>query len=163
VPAPPRAEPDGPRDESVLSVGRVAPTKGLEELVKSFALLRRLDRPEARLDVVGSPAGWEGYAAALRALADRAAPGGVTFHGRVTDESRDAYYQRAGALCLLSTHEGFGVPLVEAMRFGTPIVALDAASVAETLGDGGLLLPRADPPLVAEALAEVLGNPAVRS
>ena len=65
-------------------------------------------------------------------------------------------------MCLLSRHEGFCAPVVEAMRAGAPIVARDAGAVAETLGGGGVLVPDGDPRLVAEALAAVLGDEALR-
>jgi glycosyltransferase involved in cell wall biosynthesis len=163
LPTPSPVDGEYPRDDFVLSVGRVVPSKGLVELVRSVALLRRLHRPGAELRVIGSADGWEYYAKGLLTLADRAAGGGVNLLGRVDDATRDDHYRHAGVLCLLSRHEGFAVPVVEAMRFGTPVVALDAGAIGETLGGAGLLLPAADPPLVAEALAEVLGNPSLWS
>ncbi len=160
VPAsPPRA---WPRGESVLFVGRISPSKGLDDLIKAFALLRRLHRPEATLDVVGSSEGWGPYAAGLRALAERIGCGGIAFRGSVSDAERDALYAGAGVVCLTSRHEGFSAPLVEAMRAGAPVVAVDVGAVAETLGEGGVLLPRPDPRLVAEALAAVLSDEGLR-
>jgi glycosyltransferase involved in cell wall biosynthesis len=160
----PETEPVEPmeREDSVLFVGRVAPSKGLAELVKAFALLRRLHRPAATLRIVGSSAGWERYAAGLEHLALRTECDAVRFVGQIGDRERDLEYARAGVFCTLSRHEGFCAPLVEAMRLGTPVVAAEAGAIGETLGDGGLLLPRRDPPLVAEALAAALGEPALR-
>jgi glycosyltransferase involved in cell wall biosynthesis len=155
--------PQGPRGEGVLFVGRVAPGKGLDDLIKAVALLRLLHRPAATLDIVGSPAGWERYAAGLEALAQRVGPEGITFRGRVSDHERDTAYARCGVVCLLSRHEGFCAPIVEAMRAGAPVVAHEAGAVAETMGGGGLLLPSPDPPLVAEALVEVLADEALRA
>jgi glycosyltransferase involved in cell wall biosynthesis len=143
-------------------VGRVAPGKGLEDLVKAFALLRRLHRPAAELRIVGSPAGWERYATGLERLALRTECDGVRFLGQIPESERDLEYARAGVFCTLSRHEGFCAPLVEAMRLGTPIVAAEAGAIGETLGGGGLLLPRRDPPLVAEALAAALGDEELR-
>ena len=158
----PLPPPSGTRVESVLFVGRISPSKGLDDLVKAFGLLRTLHRPAATLDIVGSAAGWERYAAGLEALVHDIGCGGVTFHGAVGDDERDALYARAGVVCLLSRHEGFCVPLVEAMRAVAPVVARDAGAVGETLGDGGLLLPDGDPRLAAEALETVLGDAALR-
>jgi L-malate glycosyltransferase len=161
--------PEGPspgereREDSVLFVGRIAPSKGLAELVKAFALLRRLHRPGAALRIVGSPAGWERYAAGLERLALRTECGGVSFVGQIVERERDLEYARAGVFCTLSPHEGFCAPLVEAMRLGTPVVAAEAGAIGETLGGGGLLLPRRDPALVAEALAAVLGDQGLRA
>ncbi len=66
-------------------------------------------------------------------------------------------------MCLLSHHEGFCAPLVEAMRAGAPVVARDVGAMAETLGDGGIVVPDGDPRLAAEALAAVLGDAALRA
>lgn len=152
-----------PRGEAILFVGRIAPSKGLDDLVKAFALLRALHRPGATLEIVGSTVGWERYAAGLVALVEEIGCGGVTVHGVVGDAERDAMYAAAGAVCLLSRHEGFCAPLVEAMRAGAPIVARDAGAVAETLGGGGVLLPDGDPRVAAEALDAVLSDAGLRA
>lgn len=158
-----RHTPPRERGESVLFVGRLSPSKGIDDVIKAVGLLRMRHRPGATLDVVGSRAGWEGYAAGLERLAERAAPGGVRFRGPVSDAERDALYTGAGVVCLLSRHEGFCAPLVEAMRVGAPVVARDAGAVAETLGGGGVLLPDGDPRLAAEAIDAVLGDPELRA
>jgi len=161
--APAAPPPAGGRDDSVLFVGRIAPSKGVDDLVKAFGLLRALHRPTATLHLVGATLGWERYAAGLGVLIARIGSGGVVLHDAVTDEERDAMYARAGVVCLLSRHEGFCAPIVEAMRAGAPVVARDVGAVAETLGEGGLLVPDGDPRLAAEALAEVLGDPGLRA
>jgi glycosyltransferase involved in cell wall biosynthesis len=157
-----RPVPDVPRGNGILFVGRLVPSKGLDDLIKAVALLRLRHRPEATLDVVGSRAGWEGFVAGLEDLVQRIGCGGITFRGQIPDAERDALYARAGAVCLMSRHEGFCAPLVEAMRAGAPVVARDAGAVAETLGGGGVLLPDGDPRLAAEALDAVLGDPGLR-
>jgi glycosyltransferase involved in cell wall biosynthesis len=151
------------RDESVVFVGRVSPSKGVDDLIKAFGLLRRLHRPDATLEIVGSAAGWDRYAAGLEALANEINCGGITFHGGVSEAQRDALYARAGVVCLLSHHEGFCAPLVEAMRAGAPVVARDTGAVHETMNGGGILLPSADPRLASEAIAEVLDDPLLRA
>lgn len=158
TPPPPVTE----REDSVLFVGRIAPSKGVDDLVKAFALLRALHRPSATLHLVGATLGWERYAAGLEALIERIGCRGIELHDAVDDAERDALYTRAGVVCLLSHHEGFCAPIVEAMRAGAPVVARDVGGVAETLGGGGLLLPGADPRLAAEVLAEVLASPRLR-
>jgi glycosyltransferase involved in cell wall biosynthesis len=162
IPVRETAPPSGPRGDGVLFVGRVAPSKGLDDLIKAFALLRRLHRPGATLDVIGSAEGWERHAAGLEALAERIGCGGIAFRGLVPDQARDAAYASCGVLCVMSRHEGFCVPIVEAMRAGAPVVAFNAGAVAETMGGGGVLLPSPDPRLAAEAIAEVLSNPGLR-
>lgn len=159
TPRPPAAG----RGDGVLFVGRISPSKGVDDLVKAFGLLRLLHRPSATLDLVGSSAGWERYGAGLTALVEEIGCSGVTFRGPVSDAARDALYARAGVVCLLSRHEGFCAPLVEAMRAGAPVVARDAGAVAETLGGGGLVLPDGDPRMAAEAMEAVLGDASLRA
>lgn len=156
-----RPAPEAVRGQNVLFVGRLSPSKGLDDLVKAVALLRLRHRPQATLDIVGSRSGWQGYAAGLERLAQRIGAG-AAFRGPVSDAERDQLYARAGVVCLLSRHEGFCAPLVEAMRAGAPIVARDAGAVAETMGGGGVLLPDGDPRLAAEALEAVLADGELR-
>ena len=79
----------------------------------------------------------------------------VVFTGQVDDDELYAYYRLADVFLCLSEHEGFGVPLQEAMHFGLPVIAYDAGAVRETLRGGGLLLQDKRPELVAELLDRV--------
>lgn len=161
APSPPR---EGPVAPVVLSVGRVVPSKRLEDAVRALAVLRRHHRPDARLVVIGGADGFEGYRAALGSLAARlGVAGAVDFRGRVSDDERDAAYAGAGAYLAASEHEGFCAPLVEALARGLPVVARDAGAVPETLGGAGLLVPGRDPALAAEALAVVLADAGLRA
>ena len=87
---------------------------------------------------------------------------GVYFTGHVTNAALTAYYRSASVYLCLSEHEGFCVPLVEAMHFALPIVARAAAGVPGTLGSGGILLAQPDPTLTGELLARILGDDALR-
>jgi glycosyltransferase involved in cell wall biosynthesis len=150
-----------------LFVGRIAPSKGQHELVAAFAAHRRLHDPQARLHLVGGTSA-PAYADALRALvvdAGRDDPGfeaAVRLWGEVPDAVLCALYAAADVFVSCSAHEGFGVPLVEAMWWGVPVVAVGAAAVPETVAGAGLVLPTADPVLVAEAVGRVLDDAVVR-
>jgi glycosyltransferase involved in cell wall biosynthesis len=76
----------------------------------------------------------------------------VTFLGHLDDAAFAALWSRAGALVFLSLHEGFGIPLLEAMRFGVPILAANTTALPEVAGDAGLLVDPTDPRLIADAL-----------
>jgi glycosyltransferase involved in cell wall biosynthesis len=154
-------DPEGP--PVVLTVGRVAPNKRLELLLRAFALFQRAHAPEARLVLIGSWEGFEPYRDALDRLLDRLGARGVRFLGVVDDAERDRWYDEAAAYACASAHEGFCAPLVEAMAAGLPVVAVGAAAVPETLGEGGLVLPDDDPCVFAEALAAVTADPALRA
>ena len=82
--------------------------------------------------------------------------------GEVSDAALAAYYGAADVFLSLSVHEGFGVPLVEAMTAGVPIVARDAGAVGQTVGHAGLLLEAGDPAYVAAALHRALTDDALR-
>lgn len=162
VPAgPPPPARDRPRP-LLVSVGRVVPSKRLEEAVRAVALLRPR-MPDIRLDIIGSADGFERYAVALERFAERIGAGpAVRLRGRVSDTERDRAYAEAGAYLCTSAHEGFCAPLVEAMARGLPVVAHDAGAVAETLGGGGLVVPAGDAALTAEAAQAVLQGTDVR-
>lgn len=145
----------------VLHVGRIVPNKKIEDLVKTHFWLSRLV-PGCRLLLVGSEGGWGAYAGGLRNLAAELGVPGVHFSGHVSFAALMAYYRAASVYLCLSEHEGFCVPLVEAMHFGLPIVAHDSTGVTGTLGQGGVLLPHKDPIYTAEVVARVLGEPALR-
>ena len=80
----------------------------------------------------------------------------VTFTGWIDDHQLEREYQQASVFCTLSDHEGFGVPIVEAMTHGLPVVAFESTAIGETVGDSGLLLKTKSPQLVATALERVL-------
>ncbi len=145
-----------------LFVSRVAPNKCVHDLVGAFAAYRRVYEPTARLWVVGSTS-MVGYVAALRRLADRLGVGdAVTFTGAVDDGVLAAHYAAAGVFVCCSEHEGFGVPLVEAMAAGLPVIAYRAGAVGETVGDAGVLLDSKRPVVVAATAARVLRDAPLR-
>jgi glycosyltransferase involved in cell wall biosynthesis len=144
---------------TVLHVGRLVPNKRIEDLIKAHYWLARLI-PGARLLIVGGGE-TNAYALGLRDLALALDVPGVHFGGHVSNAALTAYYRAASLYLCLSEHEGFCVPLVEAMHFGLPIVAFAAAGVTGTLGQGGVLLQRKDPLLTAELMARVLTDPAL--
>jgi glycosyltransferase involved in cell wall biosynthesis len=86
----------------------------------------------------------------------------VVFTGHVDDDDLRAAYAAGDVFLCLSEHEGYCVPLVEAMAAGVPVVAYAAGAVAETLRGGGVLLHDKSPELVAEVLQAVLTRPGMR-
>ncbi|HLH47656.1 MAG TPA: glycosyltransferase family 4 protein [Acidimicrobiales bacterium] len=145
-----------------LFVGRLSPNKCQQDVIAAFAVYRRLFDRRARLTLVGG-ATVPAYREALVGQAEELeVAGAVTFRDGVTSRELLARYHSADVFVCLSEHEGFGVPLVEAMTVGLPIVAYAAAAVPETVGAAGVLLDDKDPVRVACAVAELLGDPARR-
>jgi glycosyltransferase involved in cell wall biosynthesis len=142
-----------------LSVGRLAPNKSHHLAIAALFAYRMSTDPSATMVVVGSPAEPH-YAAALRHYAAQLGlHDAVSFLSGISEAELAACYDTADVLVMLSGHEGFGVPLVEAMRQGLPIVAHDAGAVAEVLGDVGVLLSGTEPRQVAAAVRAVLIDP----
>lgn len=139
---------------TVLFVGRMAPNKCQHDLLAAMALLRR-QVPTAELVLVGSATSRR-YETALRAFAaDLGIADAVSFEGSVTDRELTSWYRRADVFVCLSEHEGFCVPVLEAMAWGVPVVAFAAAAVPETLAGAGLVLDDKSPAVVAAALERI--------
>ncbi len=160
------AETKPPRDESPctwLFVGRLAPNKAQHDIVKALAAYRRFHDPDARLVLVGSGLD-DAYGRTLSRFVDALdLTDAVTLTGPVSDATLAAHYASADVLVVCSEHEGFCVPLLEAMYHGVPIVAYDAAALGETLGDAGILLSVKDPATVAAAVHRVVSDTEVRA
>jgi glycosyltransferase involved in cell wall biosynthesis len=141
-----------------LFVGRLAPNKCQHDLIAAFATYRLACDKGARLTLIGSEAA-PAYSDALYALIDDLGLHGVvTIAGSVTDGELAAYYDDADVFVCLSRHEGFCVPLLEAMRHDVPVVALAAAAVPDTVGSAAVLLDASTPQLVAAAVRELLAD-----
>jgi glycosyltransferase involved in cell wall biosynthesis len=154
------AKADGGPD--FLFVGKVSPHKAPHDLVKMLAVYRRLYHPQARLHLVGSPLGRR-YGPALDAfVADLGLTEAVSVVGSVRPEELEAYYRTADVFVCASDHEGFCVPIVEAMAHDVPVVAYAAAAVPETVGEAGLLLDSKDPLAFAAAVHRVMDDDHLR-
>lgn len=147
---------------TILFVGRTVPNKKIEDLIAAFAAFQRHHRRKSRLLLVGDSVGHERYLRRLLETVHDLRVQNVTFTGQVSQGDLIAAYRSSDAFLCLSEHEGFGVPLLEAMRFGLPVLAFDAAAVSETMNGGGILLARKDPPLVAATLDRVLNDEGFR-
>ena len=147
----PAPAPGAGRGPTVLFVGRLSPHKRQDRLIEAFAAYRGARAPGARLVLVGEPL-TEAYAESLRRLASRLAPGAVTVESGLTSAELGERYRAADVFVCLSEHEGFCIPLLEAMHFGVPVIARAAGAVPEVAGDAALLVPDDDPALVAELI-----------
>ena len=148
----------------LLFVGRYAPNKRHEDLLRILAASRRL-LPECRLVLRGNRSDTDVYVATLRDFAWRIGVADAVDFGpdRVTDSEIADAYSRAAVFVCASQHEGFCIPLLEAMAFGVPIVALAAGAVAETAGNAAVILDTADPLVWAEAIASVVHDTTLRT
>jgi len=144
---------------TVVSVGRVVPNKRLEDLLSLHAELLRLD-PRARLVLVGGFDPGSRYVRALRKQARRLS--GVEWLGRVSHSELVAAYRAADVSASMSEHEGFGVPLVEAMAAEVPVLAYAAAAVPQTLGGAGIAFDEKNYGALAELVRDVASDGKLR-
>jgi alpha-1,3-rhamnosyl/mannosyltransferase len=153
-PVPPALAEGGPY---LLSMGNTKPHKDLPTLLRAFAQVD-VRRPELRLLLVG--ADQPGYAVSV--LGDTPAARRVAFTGHVEDPILRALYAGAEAFVFPSRYEGFGLPPLEAMASGTPVVCSDAASLPEVVGDAALVFPAGDVTAAAGAILRLLGDASLR-
>jgi len=150
---------------NILSVGRVVPHKNVHKLIEVFAHYHYNYNSKSRAIIVGK--GGEGLSSYSR-LVHRAVDKlglrhSVVFTGGVSDQQLKAYYQVADAFVTVSEHEGFCVPLVEAMSMKLPITAYASTAIPETLGAAGIVWPDRDPLLVAGSIDLFVRNSSVRN
>ena len=159
-----RPRPSAPAQPPLLMfVSRVAPNKRHDDLVRVLAALRATAQPDARLAIVGRFTDTEDYVAAVQGLAaDLGVAGAVQWAGRLDDAAVGDLYARAAVFVCASEHEGFCVPLLEAMAFDVPVVAYAAGAVPDTLGGAGIALRSKDPLLWAATVDRVLRDGGLR-
>lgn len=138
--------------KNFLFVGRIVPNKKLEDLVKLYAVYKKYVSYDSRLLVVGDWRGFEVYKSQLMHLIGEINLPDVIFTGKVSFPQLIAFYKVADAYVSLSQHEGFCVPLLEAMHFNIPVMALDRAAVGETMNGAGLLMNETNFAEMAELL-----------
>jgi L-malate glycosyltransferase len=149
---------------NIAFVGRIIPNKKIDDLIRVFAVYQKAFNPRSRLLLVGDYRGHERYFDRLQEMVRELRLDEVVFTGHVDDDDLLAYYRAADLFLCLSEHEGFCVPLQEAMALGIPVIAYDAGAVKETLHGGGILIEGQKPPEAVAALVDtVLTRSDVRS
>lgn len=149
-------------DGYVLAVAQILHHKRIEQLLEAVHFCNMIHDTSLSLLIVGvsrQPA----YMQAVREHAASLPKSNATFLGAVSQRELATLYRGARAFLSMSDHEGLGIPPLEAMAFGVPVVAKGAGAIPETIAGGGLVLPaNASPALAAEALFEVVSNEVTR-
>jgi glycosyltransferase involved in cell wall biosynthesis len=148
-----------------LFVGRIVPNKKIEDHIKLAEHYKRYVDEQYRFVFVGRTDATPRYYAAIRALLDRyrMPQGRFIFTGPVPDEDLAAYYRTASVYISLSEHEGFCVPLLEAMAADVPVLAYASTAVPDTLGGAGVQFSPKDLEYAAELLGELAYNDDLRT
>ncbi len=140
---------------NLLFVGRLSPNKKQENVVRAFYFYHKYLNPKSRLFLAGSGSG--AYVDALHDYVDALGlQDSVIFPGHIKFNELLALYHCADAFLCMSEHEGFCVPLLEAMYFDTPVIAFRSSAIPWTLGGSGVLLESNDPISAAETVHNVL-------
>lgn len=146
----------------VLYTGNIKPHKNLERLIEAFNLLRQApDLKNVQLLIIGDEI--SKYAALRRTVHRYKLHKHVRFFGFVSDQTLAALYRLADAFVFPSLYEGFGLPPLEAMASGTPVITSNVSSLPEVVGDAALMIDPYDPTAIADAMGRVLTDATLRS
>lgn len=129
---------------NILFTGRCAPNKKIEDVIKSFHYYKKYYNPKSRLILVGSFDKNDPYYQKLVTFIRTLGTEDVIFPGHIKFNAILAFYSVANVFLCQSEHEGFCVPLAEAMCFDVPIIAYDKTAIKWTLGGSGILLDKKD-------------------
>lgn len=148
---------------NILFVGRCAPNKRIEDLVKQFYYYRRFYNKNSRLIHVGSFSGTERYLFLIKSLVkDLGLYESVKFMGSIPQSQLNACYRASSLFLSMSEHEGFCIPLIEAMYHQVPVAAFSCTAIPYTMDGAGVLFEPKNYELVAHTMHEVIGNDEVR-
>ncbi|MBN1878488.1 glycosyltransferase [bacterium] len=143
-------------------IGRLSPNKCHQDIIRAFAFFKRYLHPHSRLIFIGENRNCWRYTQAMQKLVRTLRTGDVHFTGMIDDSELVAAYMASDVFVCMSEHEGFCVPLLEAMHFDVPVIAYDAGAIRETLGGAGLLLRSKHPAEIAELVDVIRTNPLFR-
>ena len=141
--------------------GKVKPRKNVHGLAKAFVDLKK-HHPECKLVIAGDYGG-EYYERIIHILRDGGVEKDVFFIGYINASELYAYYKNAVAVTFPSLNEGFGMPIIEAMSVGTPVITSNISSMAEAAGDAALLVDPHNPQDIARAMELALTDQALRA
>jgi len=142
---------------NIIFVGRIAPNKKHEDVIRAFAYYKKNINNKSRLILVGSPMG-DAYINDLKTYIEALELNDVIFTEKISFPEILAFYSIADIFLCMSEHEGFCIPLVEAMMFDVPIVAYDNTAIPYTLNGSGVLIDEKDPVLVSQIINTIITN-----
>jgi glycosyltransferase involved in cell wall biosynthesis len=148
------------QDEFVLYAGNVKPHKNLERLIDAFQIVRKRGLDHLKLVMIGDEI--SKYSALRRAVHRHQLHKYVRFLGYLPEETLAVMYRLAGVFVFPSLYEGFGLPPLEAMASGTPVVTSNVSSLPEVAGDAAVLVDPYDPVSIADGIYRVLTDEQVR-
>jgi glycosyltransferase involved in cell wall biosynthesis len=146
-------------DRFILYLGTLEPRKNLITLIKAYAALPQ--RQKVKLVLAGGK-GW-GYEPVFALIEELGLENDVITPGYQPGDSLPMWYNSPELFVYPSVYEGFGMPLVEAMACGTPVIASNTSSLPEAVGEAGILVPADDPSAWVDAMSGLLTDPSARA
>jgi len=143
---------------NIIFTGRIAPNKKQEDAIAAFYYYKKFWNDKARLILVGSYKETDLYYMRLKKYVEEIGVEDVIFTGHIKFDEILAFYKVADAFLCMSEHEGFCVPLVEAMMFQVPIIAYNSTAIPSTLGGSGFMIDDKDPIFVAKCIDKVVSD-----
>ena len=144
-----------------LYIGEKRPHKNLEGLIEAFAIFKsRYDKWGSHLVIVGKE--YSQYKGPLVQAKEHGLLESIIFTGFVPDEHLEAIYSEAEVFLLVSFYEGFGIPILEAMECGTPVITSNISSMPEVAGDAAILVNPHDPEEIAKAMFAIMDSSSLR-
>jgi len=144
----------------ILYVGTIEPRKNIASLVDAFALIKVREHLDHYLVIVGKK-GWA-YQDVFKKVESLGLQRDIVFMGYIPDEQLPAVYAGADLFVYPSLYEGFGLPVLEAMACGVPVVASHSSSLPEVIGDAGILVPPSNVAEIASAIMRVVRDEGLR-
>ncbi len=148
---------------NIVFTGRIAPNKCQEDVIRAFVSYRKYCNPNCRLFLVGAYKEENRYFQKLWRYVHLLGMEDIYFTNHISFDSILAYYKIADVFLCMSEHEGFCVPLVEAMFFEKPIIAYNSSAVPDTLGGSGILLDTKEPIIAAKMIERLCHDTALRN
>jgi glycosyltransferase involved in cell wall biosynthesis len=145
----------------ILYAGNIKPHKNVDRLIEAFSILRQRGMSEVKLLIIGDEI--SKYPNLRRLVHRHQLHQYVRFLGFVADATLAVLYRLASVFVFPSLYEGFGLPPLEAMAAGAPVITSNVSSLPEVVGDAALLINPMDANDIADAMARVLGDPALRA
>lgn len=140
---------------NILFVGRIAPNKKIEDLISFINYYEKNITSKCRLILVGGNP-YRNYFDALKKYTDELKCKSVYFASHITDEELKMYYKKSNVFLCMSEHEGFCMPIIEAMQHRLPVVAFKSSAVKDTVGSAGVLFEKKNNVVIAEIVNHIV-------
>ena len=150
-------------DQFILFVGSIEPRKNIRSLVKAYSELKRSNQISHKLVICGTKGWLNEYEKVLETIEETGVRNDVIFTGYVPDEDLPGFYGLADLFVYPSLYEGFGLPPLEAMACGCPVIASNYSSIPEVVGEGGVLIDPFDIDELALAILKVSQDDGLKS